>query len=276
MNNIGIDLNIDEEIKKLYKPFYVNTYYDKLLPRRGTNFETGYINLTDVIYLPHNTYIRLLFSEIDYVTRKKKIKSEYGKVIHYEYDMESRYNTRYGTAIVTTNYNVEPDIDFFELHKKEHKIIMFVNKDIYIPRHQDLFVQMVDSVPEIELFIPVRIDYGNPNTKMYHKYGYLCTDDQMIYSEKNLNSVKVTIGPCLHQSVCLVGEEEIQQNKTNEEYKTIRDDVMLAPDELELYVVYIVLLCITFLFKEWMIAWTLLTIVMLIVRKKLRDKYHLR
>ena len=118
---------------------------------------------------------------------------------------------------------------------------------------------------------------------MFYSYGYQYWDGK-IYKRKDTGSGVLSCFLEFHLVKRVIELPElkkvdIKQNDknyttiyTNQEYKIKHNG--LVTYESELIVVFIILLCITFIFKEWILIWTFLIIIFFICRKKLRDKWN--
>lgn len=255
---IGIDIDKDTIIE---------TYYKSPQDRRciklcaETNFNTGLVAYEDGAFLPEGTYV---------VLKEKGEEDKIGRIFHYYIGCHQENN--YKTAIVDVHYDMDSSKNRLRMNDK--LIIGFINKSMAgINCNKNKFLQVVSyEETEDDKWEFVRVEYGSPNVKMFYMYGWQYYDGK-IYSKKDLSSDKIS---CLanNYKVINVYKEVYSVDKcTNVEYK-IPPTTKFVPYEIELIVVYILLMCVASIFKCGVALWIIFTIIFIIIRNNLRSEYN--
>lgn len=257
---IGINIDRENIVNSFYK-----TYQDRQCAKicKETNFQTGFISYEDGVFLPTGTYV--LIKEIG----KQDI---LGRIFHFKKSINEDSMLPNGTAIVNIYYDMNSST---ERHKmKDDMIICFINKNHLLNNHnKQKYLQVVCcDITEDNCWKFVRVEYGNPDTKMYYTYGWQYYDGS-IYEKMNVESNKLNCLYHIHK-VFFVYEENYDVNKeTNVEHK-IKPRVLFVPEEIEYIIIYIVLMIACSLFYIRFVLWLLLTIWFFVVRKIMRNRYN--
>lgn len=268
IKNIGIDINLDTIINETYL-----TYCSRMNAKicSESNFNTGLILFEDGVFLPENTYV---------IIKEKGKTDKIGKIFYYKpiHDFQNPY-MEYEKAVVDIHYDMNSSKDRIDMDDK--LIIDFINKSLHIPsKNKDKYLQIIsyEHEPEIDDWDFVKVEYGNPNVKMFYMYGYKYWDGT-VHVSKDVNSPILLCFSKYHHVINIIKIQESDPDDinsisvyTNKENKIKYNG--LVPYELESIIVFIIILGVTFIFKGWFIYWIIETIIFLLYRKKLRDKWN--
>ena len=262
IKNIGIEID-DNIIEKVYKPLPIRK---KVKFNPNTNFKTGHISWEDGIFLPEGTYVAI---------KENGEKDKYGVIFHCFDVMQYKRNQNYEVRIMNVDFDILTDKkNYREIYKNTLYVII---KNIYIS-HKNItnkYLQIITyEREESDDWTFVRIEYGRPTVKMNKMYGFRHKSG-LIYKEKNLDSEVVSCLNELHDTINVFEEDHEENKVTNVETKIKPENVMFAPYEKELLILYILVFLFSIIFKDFIALWVLETIVFLIVRKVVRSKYNL-
>ena len=252
---IGVDVNRDTIINETFKTPQSRNHA-KICEE--TNFETGHIAFEDAMFLPEGTYV---------VLKENGKKDRVGRIFHYNEDFHADSG---GVAIVDVNYDMTASKK--RLLIKDEYVIAFSKKRLYgRNRNEGKYLQVVSyEHDENDNWEFVRIEYGNPNVKMFYKYAWKYWNGKL-FEKKDAFSKQVEIPFC---NAKYAYKDSYDETKiTNVEYK-IPPKKGLLPGELELILLYIILLAVTFIFEGRWMLWTIFTIGFFIIRKNIRSKYN--
>lgn len=259
---IGID--IDENIIDVFYKIPQDRKLAKIC--KETNFSIGHISYEDGVFLPHGTYI---------LVKENGKEDVLGRIFHFKKDKFNDMSI-YGTAIVNINYDMNSSNE--RLKMDDSLILGFIHKNHLLNKHnkekylQVVSCDMTDDNIKNEQWKFVKVEYGNPDTKMFYMYGWRHYNG-FVYEKKDITSNKLSCFETIHKSYFIYDEQYDCSKHTNVEYK-IKSFVLFVPNEIEYLIIYIFLLCITFIFKERLVFWIIFTIWFLIKRKKLRNEYN--
>lgn len=264
--NIGID--IDENIIETVYRTYQAKQYAKLCEE--TNFKTGHIAFEDGVFLPEGTYVLI---------KEQGKKDIVGRIFHYDAIFQQTADLYHEVAIVDVDYDMNSSKSRLEMN--DMLVKDFINKNIYTSNKNKVnkYLQVIsyqydNIINNNNDWQLVKVEYGNPDIKMFYMYGYKYKNNE-IYAQKDTNSKKLS---CFNKYHRYINITEINHNinyediQTNVAYK-IKSDVLFYPDEIELILITLILLGLTFIFKRWYCFWIVIIIFFFIIRKDIRNKY---
>ena len=268
IKNIGININIDTIINETYKTYQAKSHA-KICPE--SNFQTGLIRFEDGVFLPENTYV---------IIKEKEKPDRIGKIFYYENSLNiTNPDMEYNKAIVDIHYDINSSKCIYEM--EDNLIIDFVSKSLYLKKsNTDKYLQVIsyEHEPEIDDWDFVRVEYGNPNVKMFYMYGYQYWDGT-VHIRKDINSPILSCFSKFHQVINVIKINEAESNEeisitinTNEENKIKHNG--FVPYEIEGFIIYFIILGITFIFKGWYIYWIIASLIFFKYRKNMRDKWN--
>ena len=257
IKNIGVDIDRNTIIEKFYKAPQERKCVHLC---KETNFDTGFIAYEDGVFLPEGTYV---------ILKEKGKEDKIGRIFHFYMSYNKEANK---VAIVDVHYDMDSSKN--RLCMNDKLIIGFISKSMAgINCNKDKFLQVISyEETEDDKWKFVRVEYGNPNVKMFYMYGWRYWDGR-IYTEKDLSSGIITCLKEIHCSINAYEDIYTSDKQTNIEHK-IPPSVRFVPYETELLMVYIILLCVTFIFEGKYMIWTVLTLFFIIIRRDMRNKYN--
>ena len=259
---IGINIEETELINNTYRTY---TGRKNVKFNSFTNFKTGRIAYEDAIFLPEGTYVLI---------KEPGKKDIIGKILYYDSLFQDSLDLYHNVAIVNINYNI--DTNNKDRTKLDDSLVIdYIDKDIYFNfnKYQNKYLQIISyDYCEEDKWKFVRVEYGNPHVKIFYMYGYQYFDGH-IYQKKDINSKSLECVSHINNIIGIYQEKEDLIKTTNIEFvKEINS--ILVPYEFEIIMVYILLLCFSFIFKDFIILWITETIFFVYVRKRIRKKYN--
>lgn len=272
IKNIGIDINLDTIINETYLT-YRSRLCAKICPE--SNFKTGLILFEDGVFLPENTYV---------IIKEKGKPDKIGKIFYYKsiHNFDNSY-MEYEKAVVDIHYDMNSSKN--RLNMNDKLVIDFINKSLHIQKsNPNKYLQIISykHEPEIDDWTFVKVEYGNPNVKMFYMYGYQYWDGT-VHVRKDASSPILSCFDKYHHTIKIIRINESNLNNTSNNTRNItiytnKENKIkyngYVPYELESIIVFVIILGVTFIFKGWFFYWIVETIIFILYRKKLRDKWN--